>query len=348
MHSRSLPRAAPSADKISDRLDDGSAVTSRSVSPCSRVSCWRADETGFRPEISAITSSGWASAVRTSPAIRPCRRTTMRLARRNIWSMSWQASKIVVPCCRSPMISSSTCTASFTPSEEVGSSRASSRGLRPMARATATSCRCPPVSERTSRVVSLSGMRSEASSSVAAMWDRVSDISSRRRSRPSMMLAATSRFSHRARSCQTTAIPCLIAAAWSGGMRRPAKNTSPLSGTTSPAMQRTRVVLPAPFSPARATSSPVCTLRLTSSRARSRPKLTLSPDTVSSGAAKAPGPERRASERPVSERTGSPPGAASGAATEAVMPSLCGLSRALGHTTYRPHRADQVLSQHPF
>src|SRR6185312_12743786 len=29
--------AAPSADRISDRLDDGSAETNRSVSPCSRV-----------------------------------------------------------------------------------------------------------------------------------------------------------------------------------------------------------------------------------------------------------------------------------------------------------------------
>ena len=108
MHSRSLPSAAPSADKISDRLDDGSAETSRSVSPCSRVSCWRAEESTCWPEISAITSSACASVVRRSPTIRPCRRTTMRSASRNIWSMSWQASKIVVPCRRSPRISSST------------------------------------------------------------------------------------------------------------------------------------------------------------------------------------------------------------------------------------------------
>ena len=63
----------------------------------------------------------------------------MRSASRNIWSISWQASKIVVPCRFSPMISSSTWADSFTPSEAVGSSRASRRGLRPMARATATS-----------------------------------------------------------------------------------------------------------------------------------------------------------------------------------------------------------------
>ena len=38
MHKRSLPSAAPSADRISDRLDDGSEETSRPVSLCSRVS----------------------------------------------------------------------------------------------------------------------------------------------------------------------------------------------------------------------------------------------------------------------------------------------------------------------
>src|ERR1700749_4875718 len=38
MHKRSLPSAAPSADRISDRLDDGSEEPSRPVSLCSRVS----------------------------------------------------------------------------------------------------------------------------------------------------------------------------------------------------------------------------------------------------------------------------------------------------------------------
>ena len=168
MHSRSLLSAAPSADKISDRLDDGSAETSRSVSPCSLVSWRRAEESTCWPESSATTSSGCVSPGRRSATMRPWRSTTMRSASRNIWSMSWQASKIVVLCSRRLMISSSTWADSLTPSEAVGSSRASSRGLLPIARATATSCRCPPDSERTLRVVSFSGIRSSAISDAAA------------------------------------------------------------------------------------------------------------------------------------------------------------------------------------
>ena len=53
MHSRSLPSAAPSADRISDRLDDGSADTRRSASPCSRVSWRRAEESTCWPDSSA-------------------------------------------------------------------------------------------------------------------------------------------------------------------------------------------------------------------------------------------------------------------------------------------------------
>ena len=285
MHSRSLPSAAPSADKISDRLDDGSAETSRSVSPCSRVSCWRAEEPTCWPEISATTSSGWASAVRRSPTIRPCRSTTIRSASRNIWSISWQASRIVVPCSRRPMISSSTW-AVFLHAER---GRGLVQGQQPRFAAHGLRHRhqlALPAGQRADvarRVAERDAQRGQQRRGL--VWKRVSDISSRGRSRPSMMLAAMSRLSHRARSCQTTAIPCLTAAAWSAGTRRPAKKTSPLAGTTSPAMQRTSVVLPAPFSPASATSSPVRTLRLTSSRARSWPKLTLSPETVSSGPA---------------------------------------------------------------
>ena len=221
MHSRSVLSAAPSADKISVRLEPGSALTRRSVSPCSRVSWRRAEESIVWPDSSAITSSGCVSAGRRSATTRPWRSTTIRSASRNIWSMSWQASRIVVPCSRRLMISSSTWADSLTPRLAVGSSRASSRGRRPMARATATSWRWPPDSPRTLRVVSHSGMRSSLSSSPAAAWKRVSDSMSRFGSWPSMMLAAMSRLSHSARSCQTTATPSRAAPPGSGGTRLP-------------------------------------------------------------------------------------------------------------------------------
>ena len=163
--------------------------------------------------------------------------------------MSWQASRIVVPCPRRPRISSSTCAASCTPSEAVGSSSSSSRGLRAIARATATSWRWPPDSERTLRVVSRIGIRRLPSSAAAASWDRTSDSRCRRRSRPSSRFDATSRLSQSARSCQTTDTPCRAAAAGLALTGRPPSEICPAVGAMSPAMQRTSVVLPAPFSP---------------------------------------------------------------------------------------------------
>jgi len=84
MHSRSLPSAAPSADRISERLDDGSAETRRSASPCRRVSWRRAVESTCWPATRAMTSSGWTWSGTTSAATRPCRSTTIRSASRNI------------------------------------------------------------------------------------------------------------------------------------------------------------------------------------------------------------------------------------------------------------------------
>src|SRR5690348_2436427 len=97
------------------------------------------------------------------------------------------------------------------------------------------------------------------------------------------MFAAMSRLSQSARSCQTTATPRRSTAAGSAGTGRPAKSISPPAGAMSPEMQRTSVVLPAPFSPASATSSPGRRHRSTWSSARSGPNRAASPWTDSSG-----------------------------------------------------------------
>ena len=112
MQSRSDPRAAPSADKISDRLDEGSAATRRPVRPCSLVSWRRADESSLlagqqRGDVVGAEQSEDS----TSAATRPCRSTTIRSASRNIRSRSWQAITMVVDLSRSAAISSSTCAA---------------------------------------------------------------------------------------------------------------------------------------------------------------------------------------------------------------------------------------------
>ncbi len=88
MHSFSVPSAAPSADRISSMLEEGSAETSRSASRCSRLSWRRAEESTCWPDSSATTSSGWVLRGSRLPTIRPWRITTMRSASRNICSMS--------------------------------------------------------------------------------------------------------------------------------------------------------------------------------------------------------------------------------------------------------------------
>ena len=128
----------------------------------------------------------------------------------------------MVPRARSRVISRSTSAASCTPSAAVGSSSSSSRGLRAIALATATICRCPPDSVLTGRVVSRSGMPSRSSSRAASLCSATSENRCLRRSLPSITFAATSRFSLSARSCQTTRTPSLAAA-----RRRPAATACP-------------------------------------------------------------------------------------------------------------------------
>ncbi len=285
MHSRSPPSAAPSEDRISDRLLDGSALTRRPVRPCSRVSWLRAEESASWPDSRAITSSGCTSAALTSATTRPCRSTTIRSASRNIMSMSWQASTTDVPCSRAPAISSSTCFDMATPRAAVGSSSSRSRGRHAIARPTATSCRCPPDSDLMSRVVAGRRMPRPSSSRLASVCSFTSETSCRRRSRPSMRFAAMSRFSHRARSCHSTLTPCLASVPGSDWIGAPPILISPPAGAISPPMQRTSVVFPAPFSPARATISPSPTARLTPLSASTGPKLTLRSVTSSSAGA---------------------------------------------------------------
>ena len=152
-----------------------------------------------------------------------------------------------------------------------------------IARATATICRCPPDSSRTGRVVSRSGMSSRSSSCAASLCSATSENRCLRRSLPSITFAATSRLSDSARSCHTTRTPSLAAALGTGATACPPTRIDPDTGVTSPATDRMSVVLPAPFSPASATTSPARSARLTRSSAVSAPKRTVSPDTESSG-----------------------------------------------------------------
>ena len=115
------------------------------------------------------------------------------------------------------------------------------------------------------------------------MCSATSENRSRRRSLPSITLAATSRLSLSARSCQTTRTPSRAAAEGTGATDWPPTLIDPETVGTSPAIALISVVLPAPFSPASATTSPARSARCTPSSATSAPNRTVSEDTASSG-----------------------------------------------------------------
>ena len=219
---------------------------------------------------------------------RPCRSTTIRSDSRNISPVSWQDSRIVVPCSRSRVISRSTSAASCTPSEAVGSSSSSSRGLCAIARATATICRWPPDSVLIGRVVSRSGMPSRANSRAASLCSATSENMCLRRSLPSITFAAMSRFSLERQILPDDPDAELGGGRGNGRHRAPAHPDRPRhrgdvarDGPDQRGLARPRSPRPAPPPPRPAPpgSTPASAVTV--------PKRTVSEDTVSSGAATA-------------------------------------------------------------
>ena len=187
---------------------------------------------------------------RTSATTRPCRSTTIRSASRNIWSMSWQASRTVVPCSRTPTISSSTCAdighaergGRLVQQQQPGPVRPSPGRPRPAGagRRTGTGC----------RAWGRSAMPRSASSRARPRC--ASDLGQQ----VPPPLPAEHAGSRRCPGCRTapgparrTLTPWRASSAAGRRHRPPADPISPLVGAMSPAMQRTSVVLPAPFSP---------------------------------------------------------------------------------------------------
>ena len=209
MHRRSVPSAAPSADKISDRLDDGSADTSRSARPCSRVSWRRAEASTCWPESSAATSSGWGSSGRRSaddPALsehhdavrQPEHLVDVVAGKQDRGALLAQAHDQLFDLRRlhhaqrrRRLVQRQQPRAdvpSPAPRRRAGAGRRTA-GAR-CAWCRAAGCAATRAGTRRSR-----GNGCRRASAAAVSW-------------PSRMLAATSRLSHSARSCQTTAMPC--------------------------------------------------------------------------------------------------------------------------------------------
>ncbi len=251
--SRSCPRAAPAAETTSGRAADGWPRPSWSTRSRSRRSWRRAVLSTSAPAITASRSSECNSPGTGLATTRPRRRTATRSASPLTVSGSWVTTSTPTPRSRSPRTMSVTVRDSAMLSAAVGSSRMNSSGRPTSARATATSWRSPPERVATGRWRSASSMPRRPSSRRVSASRRAS--SSTAGSRPSQTLATTSRWSQRARSCQTMPTE----------RRSPAISTVPDVGRSSPARHRMSVVFPAPFSPTTASTSPGRTSRSTPS-----------------------------------------------------------------------------------
>ena len=168
---------------------------------------------------------------------------------------------------------------------DVGSSMMSTRAFTDSALAISTSCWCPMVSVPTSAAGSTSSPTAWRNSRALRCCRALSISPKRRCSRPRKMFAATSRLSARFSSWWMSAMPC-ASASWTVRIStaRPSIRTSPESGRCTPARIFISVLLPAPFSPITASTSPRATVRLTPFNARTPGKDLVSWRTSSSGA----------------------------------------------------------------
>ena len=279
---------------MSDRLEDGSAEARWSARLCRRFSWRRAETFTGWPERSAVTWSGWDRSGSTSATTRPRLRTTMRSRagtsgrrrgrRTALSSLLGEAGRQVLDLRR---LGDAERGGGLVQDEQFWAVRAWLGPPPPVASGRATGCR----RGRRCLAVGYSVGRGWRRRRYATGWPRTSSGATRPRSR----LAATSRLSQRARSCQTTATPLRLAATGQVGRDGLAREViSPVAGAMAPdAADQGR--LPAPFSPASATTSPRRTLRLIPSRAppgrssrsartRSRSAAPVAPRAVAAGA----------------------------------------------------------------
>src|SRR5688572_24375394 len=153
------------------------------------------------------------------------------------------------------------------PSE--GSSSISSRGLLISARPTATICCWPPESART-----VTWRRSRSTGKSAYTRSRLRVVSARARAAkaPSSRFSCTLMLPKRRRPSGTIAMPrSTITWACSRVRSSPSQRMVPARGGSSPAIAFSKVLLPAPLGPRRATISPAPTESETPKRAGTSP-----------------------------------------------------------------------------
>ena len=237
---RTLSTGAPwpvAASRFSGRP----TVTS-SAAPVIRPTSWRGVQAP-RPRLATVS---------------PERMTVMRSPISSSSSIRWVMKITPTPSAASRAISANNRSRVTTSSAEVASSRIRMRGRRSSARTMQQACRS--LRERSSMAVDRSAGRSRSSSSAALARRRFSRAGTLVRqvsSAPSQMLSSTGRASATRTSWKTVTTPCCWAdlglRSWTSA---PATSTRPESGACTPLRIFTSVLLPEPFSPTRAWTSP--------------------------------------------------------------------------------------------
>ncbi len=216
-----------------------------------------------KPATKALAGRSDTSTGSPTCSIRPWLRIATRSASSSASSWSWVTKMVVTPVAswirRSSRRRDLRTAASSAPN---GSSSSSTLGSTASARARATLCLCPPDSCEGKRLPSspssTSCSRSCTRLATAALSGRSLDFFT---SRPKATFLATLMCLNRAYCWNTK--PTWRSAAPAQVTSCPSNSTWPLSGNSSPAMVRSRVVLPEPEGPSRARSSPGRMSRLT-------------------------------------------------------------------------------------
>src|SRR5919198_4394011 len=260
------PTSSPARRVKSIGRPSGRSLTARTSSSSRPGACPATVSPASSEARSSPVISRRSSRLDASPRLRlatvsPARITTMRSAISSTSSIRWEMNTTPAPVLASLRTISKRCLRAATSSAELASSRRRTRGPRTSARTMQQAWRS--LSDRSSTGRARSTVRPRSSPSPSSASRRRSPSSTwlrRRPSAPSQTLSSTDREPGTRTSWNTAAIPASSAARGEAReIRSSSISTMPASGWWTPARIFTSVLLPEPFSPISARTSPAPT-----------------------------------------------------------------------------------------
>src|SRR5919198_246381 len=260
------PTSSPARRVKSIGRPSGRSLTARTSSSSRPGACPATVSPASSEARSSPVISRRSSRLDASPRLRlatvsPARITTMRSAISSTSSIRWEMNTTPAPVLASLRTISKRCLRAATSSAELASSRRRTRGPRTSARTMQQAWRS--LSDRSSTRRARSTVRPRSSPSPSSASRRRSPSSTwlrRRPSAPSQTLSSTDREPATRTSWNTAAIPASSAARGEAReIRSSSISTMPASGWWTPARIFTSVLLPEPFSPISARTSPAPT-----------------------------------------------------------------------------------------